>query len=80
MLTQVLSDRQSAAEREGLFRLSRDLFAVATLDGHLRTVNPAWSRILERPDEELLARPFYEIIHPDDLALTGEVVAALSKG
>lgn len=77
---QVLSDRQSAAEREGLFRLSRDLFAVATFDGHLKTVNPAWSRILERPDEELLARPFYEIIHPDDLALAGEVLAALSKG
>jgi PAS domain S-box-containing protein len=77
---QVLSGRQSAAEREGLFRLSRDLFAVATFDGHLRTVNPAWSRVLGRSDEELLARPFSEIIHPDDLANTGEVVAALSRG
>jgi PAS domain S-box-containing protein len=77
---QVLSDRQSAAEREGLFRLSRDLFAVATFDGHLRTVNPAWSHVLDRSDEELLARPFAEIIHPDDLAATAEIVAALSRG
>jgi PAS domain S-box-containing protein len=77
---QVLSGRQSAAEREGLFRLSRDLFAVATFDGHLRTVNPAWSSVLGRPDEELLARPFSDIIHPDDLAATAEVVAALSRG
>jgi PAS domain S-box-containing protein len=77
---QVLSDRQSAAERDGLFRLSRDLFAVATFDGHLRTVNPAWSHVLGRSDEELLSRPFSEIIHPDDLAITGDVVAALSRG
>jgi PAS domain S-box-containing protein len=77
---QVLSDRQSAAEREGLFRLSRDLFAVATLDGHLRTVNPAWSNVLGRPDEEILGRPFSDIIHPDDLEATAAVVATLSKG
>jgi PAS domain S-box-containing protein len=77
---QVLSDRQSAAEREGLFRLSRDLFAVATFDGYLKTVNPAWSSVLGRPDEELLARPFSDIIYPDDLAATAEVVAALSRG
>jgi PAS domain S-box-containing protein len=77
---QVLSDRQSAAEREGLFRLSRDLFAVATFDGHLKTVNPAWSTVLGRSDEELLTRPFSDIIHPDDLAATAEVVTALSRG
>jgi PAS domain S-box-containing protein len=77
---QVLSDRQSAAERDGLFRLSRDLFAVATFDGHLRTVNPAWSRVLGRSDEELLSRPFSEVIHPDDLAVTADVVTALSQG
>jgi PAS domain S-box-containing protein len=77
---QVLSDRQTAAERDGLFRLSRDLFAVASLDGYLRAVNPAWSRVLGRSDEELLARPFAEIIHPDDLHVTAEVVAALTRG
>jgi PAS domain S-box-containing protein len=77
---QVLSDRQTAAERDGLFRLSRDLFAVASLDGYLRAVNPAWSRVLGRSDQELLARPFAEIIHPDDLHVTAEVVAALTRG
>ena len=77
---QVLADRRSAAEREGLFRLSRDLFAVASFDGFLKSVNPAWSRILGRPDEELLSRPFAEIIHPDDLSATAEVVEKLSSG
>jgi len=77
---QVLAERRSALERERLFELSRDLFGVATLDGNLISVNPAWSRILGRPDDELLTRPFSDIIHPDDLATTAEVVAALGRG
>ena len=77
---QVFADRRSAAEREGLFKLSRDLFTVASFDGFLKSVNPAWSRLLGRSDEDLLGRPFAEIIHPDDLAVTAEVVAQLSSG
>ena len=77
---QVLAERRSTAERERLFEMSRDLFGVATFDGYLKSINPAWSRILDRSDEELLAKPFSEIIHPDDLALTAEVVAALMRG
>jgi PAS domain S-box-containing protein len=67
-------------ERERLFEMSRDLFAVADFDGHLRSINPSWSRQLRRSDEELLSRPFSEIIHPDDLATTAEVVSALQSG
>jgi PAS domain S-box-containing protein len=77
---QVLAERRSLAERERLFDMTRDLFAVATLEGFLKTVNPAWSRTLGRTDEELLTRPFSEIIHPDDLASTADVVAALGRG
>jgi len=77
---QVLAERRSLAERERLFDLSHDLFGVATLDGYLRTVNPAWSRTLGRPNKDLLARPFSEIIHPDDIATTWDVVATLSRG
>jgi PAS domain S-box-containing protein len=77
---QVLAERRSLAERERLFEMSRDLFGVATFDGFLRTVNPAWSRTLGRSDEDLLAKPFSEIIHPDDLATTADVVATLSRG
>lgn len=67
-------------ERDRLFEMSRDLFGVATFDGYLKSVNPAWSLQLGRSTEALLARPFSEIIHPDDLALTGEVVAMLQSG
>ena len=54
---QVLAERRSTAERDRLFEMSRDLFGVATFDGYLKSINPAWSRILDRSDEELLAKP-----------------------
>jgi PAS domain S-box-containing protein len=80
MTIQVLAERQYAAERQRLFELSRDLFGIATTDGYLKAINPAWSRALGRSEEELLSRPFSEIIHPDDVAATANVVAALARG
>ena len=80
----VTTERRQAAnakrERDRLFEMSRDLFGVATLDGYLVSINPAWAQQLERPSGELLAQPFSEIIHPDDLAETESVVARLSAG
>ena len=80
----VTSERRQVAdakrERDRLFEMSRDLFGVASFDGYLTSINPAWSRQLGRPNEDLLAKPFSDIIHPDDLAVTGDVVAALRSG
>ena len=80
----VLSERRLAEEatieRSRIFEMSRDLFAVATFDGYLKSINPAWSRHLGRPESELLTRPFSEIIHPDDLPRTAEVVNTLQSG
>jgi PAS domain S-box-containing protein len=80
----VLGERRRAEaarlDRDRIFEMSRDLFAVALFDGYLKSINPAWSRHLGRPDEELLARPFADIIHPDDLATTAGVVATLRSG
>jgi PAS domain S-box-containing protein len=77
---QVLAHLRSNAERQRLFEMSRDLFGVASFDGRLISINPAWSRTLGRPEDELLSRPFAEIIHPDDLETTAEVLAALERG
>jgi PAS domain S-box-containing protein len=77
---QVLAQRQHVAERVRLFQLSRDLIGVATTDGRLKSINPAWSRVLGRSEDDLLTRPFSEIIHPDDLQITADVVTALARG
>jgi len=76
----VAADRRSSAERDRLFGMTRDLFGVATFDGYLKTINPAWSSVLERPHDQLIAMPFSEIIHPDDLAATAAVVETLMSG
>jgi PAS domain S-box-containing protein len=76
----VAADRQAAAARDRLFGMTRDFFGVATFDGFLKTINPAWSTVLERSHEELTSRPFSDIIHPDDLPATAEVVATLMRG
>ncbi|MCJ2084223.1 PAS domain-containing sensor histidine kinase [Methylobacterium sp. J-090] len=71
---------EAKRERDRLFEMSRDLFGVATFDGYLTSINPAWSRQLGRSETEIMARPFSDIIHPDDLAATGDVVATLREG
>jgi PAS domain S-box-containing protein len=50
-----------------LFDQSLDLFYIAGLDGSLRPVNPAFERVVGYRQEELLARPFIGLVHPDDL-------------
>lgn len=77
---EVLARRRSFAEHERLFTMTHDLFGVATFDGAFISINPSWSRSLGRSHDELVSRPFAEIIHPDDLAVTGDVVAALRQG
>jgi PAS domain S-box-containing protein len=77
---QVFAERESSAARNRLFEMTRDLFGVATFEGYLKTINPAWSSVLGRSQEELTSRPFAEIIHPDDLATTADVVEALRRG
>ncbi|MGN2253756.1 PAS domain-containing protein [Frateuria sp. GZRe12] len=67
-------------ERERVFELSRDLFAVAGFDGYFKVVNPSWTRILGYDSETLLARPFLDFIHPEDRATADAVLACLRRG
>ncbi len=67
-------------ERDRLFELTSDLFAVAGFDGRFKLINPAWTKLLGRPTEEILATPFIESIHPDDRQAAQEVLATLRAG
>lgn len=55
-----------------IFELSQDLLCVAGSDGHMLRLNPAWERVLGHRVEEVMARPFIELVHPDDREATLE--------
>jgi PAS domain S-box-containing protein len=48
------------------FKLSLDLFCVATFQGYFVRLNPAWQTVVGFTHDELRASPFIEFIHPDD--------------
>jgi PAS domain S-box-containing protein len=79
---QALSERlrSQSADLSNLFRLSRDLICVASLDGIFLRLNPAWERTLGIPLDQLRGRPFLEFVHPDDVEATREETAALASG
>src|SRR4028118_875922 len=54
------------AERNRVWEMSRDLFAIMGFDGSLKAINPAWETTLGIDTATLLSRPFPQQVHPDD--------------
>ncbi|HEV7255271.1 MAG TPA: PAS domain-containing protein [Mesorhizobium sp.] len=68
------------AERNRIWQMSRDLFAIMGFDGYLKAVNPAWEQTLGFDEATLLARDFGRQVHPDDHASVGELMERLLAG
>ena len=54
--------------------------AIVDLGGHWREVNPAFERMLGYRAQELLGHPASAFTHPDDIATSGDLLAALLDG
>ncbi|ATB32921.1 PAS domain S-box protein [Melittangium boletus] len=67
-------------ERDRIWRNSDELMGVAGFDGYLKSINPAWSRLLGLDDATLLARPFVKLIHPGDHPSAERAMAQLARG
>jgi PAS domain S-box-containing protein len=57
-------------ELEKFFNLMPDLLCIADTSGHFVRLNPMWEKTLGYSQAELMARPFADFVHPDDLART----------
>ncbi len=62
------------------FALSRDLLCTADFAGNLVTANGSWQRVLGWSPEELIGRPFADLVHPDDRESTRRETEQLLAG
>lgn len=65
---------------EHFFEMSPALMCIAGYDGFFRKVNPSVITLLGYTEEELLARPINEFIHPDDRVITTNSRDTVRKG
>ncbi len=91
-LSHMLADREAAIqeeieqrtraeqERDQLFELGLDMLCIAGFDGYFKQLNPAWQKTLGWTATELMARPYVDFIHPDDLQPTFREAQKLSLG
>ena len=63
-------ERAALQSHRRFFALSLDLLCTADERLHFQELNPAWVRTLGFSLEELRSRPFTDLVHPDDLAVT----------
>jgi len=67
-LEQQVAER--TAERDRVWRNSRDLLVVVGVDGIFRAVNPAWRAILGHDPADVVGRSFLDFVWPEDAAPT----------
>ena len=67
-LEQQVTER--TAERDRVWKNSRDLLVVVGADGIFRAINPAWKTILGHTPEDVVGHNFRDFIWPDDAEVT----------
>jgi PAS domain S-box-containing protein len=60
--------------------MSADLFCTTDADGFLKSLNPAWEKILGFTTKELMAKPWIEFVHPEDRRLTNAEADYVGQG
>ncbi|MCG8068491.1 MAG: EAL domain-containing protein [Candidatus Thiodiazotropha taylori] len=62
--------KRTEQERDRFFDISIDLLVIANTDGTFRKVNDRWTEVLGWEQSELVNRPFFDFVHPDDIEPT----------
>ncbi len=75
-----ISDRKAAElELEQFFNVALDLLCIADFNGHFRRLSRAWETTLGYSTQELEGQRLLDLVHPDDVAATLEVMSELSE-
>ncbi len=70
----------TSEERDRFFDLALDMLCIAGFDGYFQQLNSVWETALGFTIEEMKARPWIEIVHPDDRATTLAELRRLLEG
>jgi diguanylate cyclase (GGDEF)-like protein/PAS domain S-box-containing protein len=65
----------SSKEIERFFERSPDLLAIADRRGYFTCLNPEWESVLGWSRDELMAEPFLNFVHPEDVERTCQEIA-----
>lgn len=68
------------SEVDAFFDMSVDMFCVIGFDGYFKQINPAWMNNLSYEQEFLLNIPLRELVHPDDISRSRQVMERLRNG
>ena len=73
----------AALKTEGVdrfFAISPGLMSIAGFDGYFKMLNPAWEKTLGYSVDELCARPYLDLVHPDDREKATDEVLEMRGG
>lgn len=82
LLTSEIVARRTRADQRArsFFDLSHDMLCTANMDGYFVELNSAWEHSLGYSDEEMRAKPFVDLVHPDDRRRTEAETSGLFEG
>ena len=74
------NQNQTTEELERFFAVTPSLLCIAGFDGYFKRLNNSFQQVLGFTNEELLAQPFINFVHPDDRAATIAEIENIEKG
>jgi two-component system, cell cycle sensor histidine kinase and response regulator CckA len=72
--------REQQEQLNRFFSLDVGLLSISDLDGYFRMLSAGWENLLGYSTEELMSRPFFDFLHPDDVAPAREAGERLRAG
>jgi PAS domain S-box-containing protein len=79
-LLDITERRRAERALDRFFTLSLDMLCIVGVDGYFKRINPAWEKALGFSHAELMARPWADLVHPDDVEASLAVAEKLATG